>query len=151
MMHWTGGRVDVSRWDPTCGCGCRESGDQKIGKSVPLLLLPSQDGKQQRDFIREQRLVLEPRNLHAWTLEYEGRNEKDNFHMVLRLSHNLSALDTWWLFRVPQPTSGAGPRMLNCLSRPPVNLSLAKTEPREERVQDTTIISFLRMSPDVLV
>lgn len=37
------------------------------------------------------------------------------------------------------------------LPGPPVNLSLAKTEPRKERVQDTTIISFLEMSPDFLV
>lgn len=34
MMHWTGGRVDVSRWNPTCVWLQRKSRDQEIGKSV---------------------------------------------------------------------------------------------------------------------
>lgn len=67
---------------------------------------------------------------------------------------SLSALDTWWLVGGLCLPAGLDPECWleqKSLPGPPDNLSLAETEPRKERVQDTTIVSFLEMPPDFLV
>lgn len=92
--------------------------------------------------------------IHMHERQTMGKEREGQFHTVRGLSHHLSALDTWWLWGVCLclPVGGC---TLNSgwkqksLPGPPVNLSLPKTEPRNEQLQELSVFSGCPQCPCV--
>lgn len=118
-----------------------------------------QDVKQRgRNFTYGQRLVLKISNIHAQTLEHEGKNMKHyKVHTALLFSQALGTRPCVVSPMVPLPTRRqrlprrAGHRQTT-LPRPTDHLPLAKKEPtRKKQVQDTIVIGSPMTFPNVLV